>query len=55
MKTTIIGLISLDALVALLGVGAISRRGADDPCGGYPKDLQCHLATLQCVPPDVHR
>jgi hypothetical protein len=49
MKKTIIGLISLVALGLVLEVG-YARHGADDPCGGCPKDFKCDLASLQCVP-----
>lgn len=30
------------------------KRGADDACGGCPKDFRCDLASLQCVPEDAH-
>jgi hypothetical protein len=51
---TIIGLVSLVALGMLLQF-AQPRHGADDPCGGCPKDFKCDLASLQCVPEDAHR
>ena len=54
MKKAIAGFISLVALGALLHSGP-SRNGADDPCGGCPKDFKCDLASLQCVPEDAHR
>ena len=46
---TIIGLVSVVALGMLLQF-AQPRNGADDPCGGCPKDFKCDLASLQCVP-----
>jgi len=54
MKKTIIGFVSLVALGMLLQL-AHPRNGADDPCGGCPKDFKCDLASLQCVPEDAHR
>jgi hypothetical protein len=54
MKRTIIGLLSLVALGIALQFG-VARQGADDPCGGCPKDFKCDLASLQCVPEDAHR
>src|SRR5207245_1081371 len=54
MKKAIVGLISLVALGAVLHF-VPARQGADDPCGGCPKDFQCDLASLQCVPEDAHR
>jgi hypothetical protein len=53
MKKAIAGFISLVALGALLH-SRPSRNGADDPCGGCPKDFKCDLASLQCVPEDAH-
>jgi hypothetical protein len=53
MKKAIVGFISLVALGALLHFGP-SRNGADDPCGGCPKDFKCDLASLQCVPENAH-
>src|SRR5713226_6427436 len=55
MKKTVIGFISLVALGLLLGFGNAKRQGADDPCGGCPKDFKCDLVSLQCVPEDAHR
>ena len=54
MKKAIIGFISLVALGLLLQAGH-AARGADDACGGCPKDFKCDLASLQCVPEDAHR
>ena len=54
MKRTIVGLLSLVALGMALQFG-VARQGADDPCGGCPKDFKCDLASLQCVPEDAHR
>ncbi|HYR19802.1 MAG TPA: hypothetical protein VEQ15_09940 [Myxococcales bacterium] len=53
MKKAIIGFVSLVALGMLLQLGQ-PRNGADDPCGGCPKDFKCDLASLQCVPEDPH-
>src|SRR5882672_2610135 len=53
MKKAIIGFVSLLALGMLLQL-AQPRNGADDPCGGCPKDFKCDLASLQCVPEDPH-
>jgi hypothetical protein len=50
MKKAIAGFISLGALLH----SGPSRNGADDPCGGCPKDFKCDLASLQCVPEDAH-
>ncbi len=56
MKKTVIGFISLVGLGLLLGFGSVKQNGADDPCGGCPKDFKCDLASLQCVPEDApHR
>jgi hypothetical protein len=54
MKRTIIGVLSLVALGMLLKLG-VPAQGADDPCGGCPKDFKCDLTTLQCVPEDANR
>jgi len=54
MKKAIVGLISLVALGAVLHF-VPSRNGADDPCGGCPKDFKCAIVNgaPACVPEDA--